>query len=186
MDNRTFQELQRCYEPVITNIIASNIKFYRFDKTINWQFCYNEQGAIFASYDNKRDVLSINICSVALSFERNEPMNIEYFILHEIRHVFQFTEMADYKAGRDTCINPEIIKKWIYENENYISALNEDGNENSKYFKQDMEFDAYAFAYAVMKYKYGEIPYLYKPNDYGEEFDKSVEDWCKTFESEGL
>ena len=57
MDNRTFQELQRCYEPVITNIIASNIKFYRFDKTINWQFCYNEQGAIFASYDNKRDLV---------------------------------------------------------------------------------------------------------------------------------
>ena len=94
--------------------------------------------------------------------------------------------MSDYKAGRDTSINPEIIKKWIDENENYIGVLNDDGSENPKYFKQDMEFDAYAFSYAVMKYKYGEISYLYKPNAYGEEFDKTVEDWCKTFRLESL
>ncbi len=64
------------------------MKFYRFGKSINWQFFYNERVAIFGRYDNKMDVLSINICSVAFSFERNEPLHIEYFILHEIRHVF--------------------------------------------------------------------------------------------------
>lgn len=186
MDNRTFQELQRCYAPVVTNIIASNMKFYRFGKTINWQFFYDERVAIFGMYDNKKDVLSINIYSVAFSFERNEPLHIEYFLLHEIRHAFQFTEMSDYKAGRDICIDLEIIKKWIDEHENYVGVLIEDGSENPKYFNQDMEFDAYAFAYAVMKYKYGEISYLYKPTAYDEEFDKTVEDWCKAFKSEGL
>lgn len=65
-------------------------------------------------------------------------------------------------------------------------VANTDGSENPKYFNQDMEFDAYAFAYAVMKYKYGEISYLYKPTAYGNEFDETVEDWCKAFKSEGL
>lgn len=186
MDNRTFQELQSRYAPVINDIIASNVKFYRFNKTINWQFCYDERVAIFGSYNNKRDILSINICFVAFSFERNEPLHIEYFLLHEIRHIFQFIEMSDFKAGRETYIDSEIIKKWISENENYIGVLNENGSENQNYFKQDMEFDAYAFAFAVMKYKYGKIPYLYKPSKYGEEFDNTVENWCQTFQSENL
>ena len=94
--------------------------------------------------------------------------------------------MSDFKAGKETCVDPEIIEKWINENECYIRVLNEDGSENPSYFKQDMELDAYAFSYAVMKYKYGEIPYLYKPTKVGEEFHEIVESWCQTFKNEQL
>ncbi len=38
-----------------------------------------------------------------------------------------------------------------------------------------------------MKYKYGEIEYLYIPKEYrNEEFDKIVAEWQETFKNEGL
>jgi len=46
---------------------------------------------------------------------------------------------------------------------------------NDDYFKQDIEMDAYAFALAVMQYKYGTID-LYIPPIYGKEFYEIV-DW---------
>ena len=186
MDIEFLQELQNRYAPIISNLIASNINFYRFKKTIKWQFYYDERVSIFGYYSDKTDILSVNICFVDFAFKRQEPLQIEYFLLHEIRHVFQFLEISDFKEGKETCIDSEIIKKWISENENYCAALNEDGNENPAYFKQDMEFDAYAYSYAVMKYKYGDISYLYKPTRYGDEFDETVENWCKTFQAEQL
>lgn len=186
MDKKIFQDLQNYYSPLITKIISGNIKFYRFNKKIRWRFFDDERVAIFASYSHINDILNINLCSVVFAIEKNEPLQIEYFILHEIRHAFQFAEMMDLKNGLTTCVDPTIINKWIIENENYTGALNKDGSENKDYFKQDMEFDAYAFAYAVIKYKYGRIPYIYKPAKYGEEFDKTVENWCQTFQLENL
>jgi len=38
-----------------------------------------------------------------------------------------------------------------------------------------------------MKYKYGEVEYLYIPKAYrNEEFDKIVAEWQETFKNEGL
>lgn len=40
--------------------------------------------------------------------------------------------------------------------------------------------DAYAYSYAVMKYKYGEVEYLYIPQTYqNDEFDEIVNEWYK-------
>ena len=65
--------------------------------------------------------------------------------------------------------------------------LDKDGNENAEYFAQDMELDAFAYSYAVMKYKYGEVEYLYIPKAYrNEEFDKIVAKWQETFKDENL
>ena len=47
--------------------------------------------------------------------------------------------------------------------------------------------DAFAYAYAVMKYKYGEVKYLYIPKTYrNDEFDKIVNEWQIAFKKEGL
>ena len=69
----------------------------------------------------------------------------------------------------------------------YVTALNEEGKENTGYFSQDMEMDAYAYSYAVMKYKYGEVEYLYIPQAYqNDEFDEIVNEWQVAFKNEEL
>ena len=48
--------------------------------------------------------------------------------------------------------------------------------QNMGYFLQEMKIDAYTFA--VMKYKYDEVKYLYLPEVYhNDDFDKIVYEW---------
>ena len=105
--------------------------------------------------------------------------------MHEIRHLFQNELIVDYRNGKEGPICKEIIEKWIYESEHYIKASDSEGNENPSYFLQDLEMDAYAFSYAVMKHKYGNLN-LYVPPIYDDEFDNIVKDWIATFKEEGF
>ena len=187
LDKETFEYLQKRYSPIISNIINSNIKFYRTNQTIRWQFGFDERVAIFACCDRKTNIVTVNIAAVDFSFQQNEPLNIEYFLLHEIRHIYQHLEIGDYRDNPSKCNNIELAKKWAEEESNYISAIDKNGDENKGYFKQDMEMDAFAYAYAVMIYKYGEIPYLYIPKAYeNDEFYGIVDEWINTFEREKL
>lgn len=186
MDNQLFEILTIRYTPLITNIINDNVQFFRFRETIKWRFGFDERVAIFACCDRITNILTINIASVDYALRINESRQIEYFLLHEIRHIYQHIEIEDYKNNTSACNNWELAQKWAAEEEQYISALDKEGKENAEYYEQDMEFDAFAFAFAVMKYKYGEIPYIQKPTKYGEEFDETVAGWCQTFQSEGL
>ena len=186
MDKQLFEALNVKYAPLITRIINDNVKFFRFRETIKWRFGFDDQVAIFAWCDRKTNILTINIGAVDFALRINEPLQIEYFLLHEIRHIYQHKEIADYKNNIAACNNPELAKKWADEEDNYIVAVNQNGKENAEYYKQDLEFDAFAFAYAVMKYKYGKIPYITIPKAYGEEFSQVVEDWDKTFKIEKL
>ena len=115
---------------------------------------------------------------------------VEYFLLHEIRHIFQHLIIEDYQNGREVPFDSKLVEQWIFENnkENYIKALDENGNENDGYFKQDIEIDAYAFSLAVMKYKYDEklIQHLYVPHQFGDAFWNIVTDWIRYFKEEKL
>lgn len=186
MDRQLFEALSIKYAPFITNIIKENVKFFRFRETIKWGFGFDERIAIFACCDRKTKILTINIGAVDYALRINEPLHIEYFVLHEIRHIYQYMEIDDYKNNSSACSNPDLAQKWANEAEQYKPAINKEGNENPDYYKQDLEFDAFAFAFAVIKYKYGKIPYIEKPTCYGDEFDKTVDEWCKTFQSEHL
>ena len=186
MDKQLFEELRIRYAPIITSIINDNVKYFRFRETIKWQFGFDERVAIVACCNRKTNILTINIGAVDFALRINEPLQIEYFLLHEIRHIYQHKEIDDYKNNISACNNPELAKKWADEEDKYVAAVNQDGKENAEYYKQDLEFDAFAFAFAVIKHKYGEIPYIQKPTKYGEEFDKTVEGWCQTFQSENL
>ena len=127
------------------------------------------------------------LTSVDFAFQRNEPLTIEYFLLHEIRHIYQHLEITDYKNCPSKCTDPLLAKKLTEEEANYVTALNNQDHENAAYFQQDIEFDAYVFAYAVLKYKYKNLPdYIFRPKAYGQEFDDLVDKWCKTFENEKL
>ena len=187
LDNVTFETLQKRYSPIISNIINSNIKFYRTNQTIRWQFGFDERVAIFACCDRKTNIITVNIAAVDFSFQRKEPLHIEYFLLHEIRHIYQHLEIKDYKENPSKCNNQTLAEKWANEEANYIGAIDKNGFENKEYFEQDMEMDAFAYAYAVMKYKYGEVPYLYLPKTYEkDEFYGIVDEWMDTFERERL
>ncbi len=186
MDEQLFELLRVRYTPLITNIINDNVKFFRFRETIRWRFGFDERVAIFACCDRKTKILTINIAAVDFALRINEPLHIEYFVLHEIRHIYQYMEIDDYINNSSNCNNPELAQKWAKEVECYSSAINKDGNENPEYYKQDLEFDAFAFAFAVMKHKYGDILYIQKPTKYGEEFYRTVDDWRQTFQSENL
>lgn len=185
MEKEEFERLRKKYEPIISNMIRSNSCFYRSKKTIKWRFGYDDNEAIIATYDKKNDLVSINLKSIVRADSENDLKTVEYFLLHEIRHLFQNELIVDYRNGKEGPICKEIIEKWIYESEHYIKVSDSEGNENPNYFLQDLEIDAYAFSYAVMKYKYGDLN-LYVPPIYGDEFNNIVNDWIATFKVEGL
>ena len=96
--------------------------------------------------------MSANVVFVDEAYQENRIFNIEYFLLHEMRHIYQNIQVEKFKTNRNI-ISDSYILKWIKENKNYIKALDESGNENLDYFKQDCELDDYAFAYSVMNQK---------------------------------
>ena len=110
-------------------------------------------------------------------------IDIEYFLVHELRHIFQHLEIKDFECRKETIVDKDIIKKWIHESKHYVPASDTNGNENEAYFRQDCEMDAYAFSYALMKYKYGDdkIDCLYLPNIYGDEFFSIVNNFLDFF-----
>ena len=169
--------MQRTYEqyaPLISNIIRSDMCFFALKKQVRWTFFFNERPAVFGAYSRKEDVLQLNIASVVTAFEKNEPLQIEYFLLHEIRHIFQYSQIDDMESGRETVISPGTLKKWVEETEQYHGPINADGSQNKQYFEQGMEFDAFVFSTAVMRYKYGDVSYIKPPAQYGEKFYAAV------------
>ncbi len=186
IDKNEFELLSKSYAPIVSNIINSNVKFYRFKETIKWCFGYDEDEAIMASCDRKDGHITINLNSFIRAYLNNDLLTVEYYLLHEIRHAFQFSVIKDYQEGKEIPISVDYVRLWIKENENYITACDKDGNLNKSYFKQDCELDAYAFSYAVMKYKYKNCEHLYIPEIDKEEFDSIVSEWINTFKSEDL
>ena len=61
--------------------------------------------AIFASCNRKTNIITVNVAAVDFSFHQNEPLHIEYFLLHEIRHIFQHMEIDDYKKDPERCVS---------------------------------------------------------------------------------
>lgn len=102
---------------------------------------------------------------------------VEFFILYEIRHIFQNLICEDYKNGFEIRVDERLVNQWIYEKEHYQKSIDGNGYENECYFKQNIEMDAYAFALGIMKYKYGDLSKLYIPKSYGKEFYDIVEQW---------
>ena len=183
MDRDFLNTLCIQYAPIIDTLINENIKFYRFQEKIRWQFSFTEKLAKFSWCDPKTNVVYMNIGSVHMSLYRNEPLLIEYYLMHEIRHVYQHIEINNYKNNPDKCTNPSLAKKWAEEEEIY----NKPTSNSTSYFQQNMEFDAFVYAHSVLKYKYKKLPdYITRPNAYGQEFDDAVNNWCETFKNENL
>ena len=186
MKKEEFELLCKSYSPHIKRIIETNAKFYRYSETIKWGFGYDEDESIMAVCNRETNIITVNLKSVMISYNRDELRTVEYYLLHEIRHAFQHLIIKDYQAGIEIPIDEDIVEKWIFEGEHYIKSLDENGKENVNYFLQDSELDAYAFSLAVMKYKYKDVSNLYIPDIYGTDFYSIVDSWIETFKEESL
>lgn len=178
---RVYDEYNPIFAPIINKMIHDNYKYFQISETIKWGFGYDEDLSIMGTCDRNTNIIRLNIFSVKKAYLEKSLIDVEYFITHEIRHIFQHIKIREYKAGIKGEVDTNLIEKWIFENEHYIKALDKDGNENIAYFKQDSEFDAYAFSYALMKFKYKNISQLYVPKCYGKEFYDTVDYWIKIF-----
>ena len=183
-DERIIDMLAYRYTPVIDFIINSNKRFYNIPDPIKWRFFFNESPAITAKYDKTEKGIIINIVFVDFAFSpmQREPYQAEFFILHELRHWYQFSEMEKYKADPTTCDNPILAEKWLKESANYVPPSV--GEDNTDYYAQDLEEDAYAFAYAVLSYKYGKgLPHLVQRAYENEAFFKRVDTLIEQFKN---
>lgn len=174
MDKETFEALSRRYSPLIKWIIESNQIYTNIDRPIRWGLRWKADVAIAAETNRKTNLLSVNLAFVKESYENGRIYEIEYFLLHEMRHVFQHVQI-EYSENGKAMVDEGLIKQWKMKGENYIKALDENGNEVPDYFKQDCELDAYAFSFAVMHLKYGGEydPFLYVPKIYQHELEKA-------------
>lgn len=179
---KVFDEYNQIFSPIISKMIQDNYKYFQISETIKWGFGYDNDLAIMGTCNRKNNKIHLNIFSVKKAYEDNNLMEVEYFIIHEARHIFQHNKIKEHKDGISDGVNPNLIEKWIYEGEHYIKSLDEDGNENPKYFEQYSELDAYAFSYALMKYKYKDVD-LYVPKCYGEEFYNIVNEFLEQFKN---
>lgn len=172
------EQLKSKYEPIIQQIIDNNSIFFRFEAPVRWEFFEDQNIAITARVDNY--ALKINIRSIIFAYEvKNEPLQIEYFILHEIRHLYQRLAILSYKK-QSTPINHQ-IERWKVEFENYLPPqIN-----TAEYYKQMIEFDAFAFSYSVMLFKYGPVPYIQPPQfyieNYPDEFKFAIDKYLQNF-----
>lgn len=176
----TAEQIEK-YKPFIQKIIDSNVNFYGFENKIEWEFFENNNIACvgIAKADLK---LYININSVIHAIEINEPLQIEYFILHEIRHIYQRRYVIMYKTDQIHCPNPELAKTYDYEFRNYIKP-----DKLDQYYMQQIEFEAFLFSYSVMLYKYGNINYIQLPK-YLESLgvQKYINSWISIFKEKKL
>ena len=179
--NNELNEFARLYGPLIDQMIQDNQRFYDFSNTIRWKFIYDERIANVASCDRETNIISINICSVCYAVSTCDMETIEYYLLHEIRHMYQHLVIKKYKEENISILSEDIIKKWIYEGDHYIRAIDKNNQENKDYFYQDIEMDAFVFSYAVMKFKYNDISKIYVPSVYGKEFYDLVDEWIQYF-----
>lgn len=127
--------------------------------------------------------MSVNVVFVDEAYQENRIFDIEYFLLHEMRRIYQNIQVEKFKTNRNI-ISDSYILKWIRENKNYIKALDGSGNENIDYFKQDCELDAYAYSVINQKYfkKYNQnlfVPDIYR-RELKEVFDSAVQEFMET------
>lgn len=174
----------------MTEIIEKNRRYYPVEllqKKIKWCFVYDANLGNFAHYSGTKDLIYLNILSVADALENGEGANIEFFLLHEIRHMYQNLAIDKYKKEGKCLLGEEYINRWIKEKKKYLRATDEKGNLNLNHFKQDIEKDAYAFACGVLYDKYNSLPdYLFIKREkiYNQEFYNIVEGWAECFNRE--
>lgn len=174
---------------IIESIFKDNYQYYSlfYDENIKWKYYEDLNIGLIATVSSRKGhVLSINLNSLLDASKDGDYKGIEYFILHEIRHIYQNEQIKRYKA-KEVIEEPEsIIKEWIKEKKLNLKRKNEDGSDNIDFYMLKKEYDAYAFAYAVMKYRYENEFDPFIPEPYKRPFLIQVKRWMDLFKREGI
>lgn len=179
MNSNILESLKTKYHSVIQKIIDENEPFYQFENQVHWNFFHDNNVALVAFCDKGFNI-QINILAVVKAYEElNQPLMIELFILHEIRHLFQRFCVQDLYYNDPPKLAIPQAQQWANEFNNYIKAT----DNIELYYSQSIEFDAFSFSHAVMLYKYGNVEYIIPPKFLAERttFIKVVQMWLKHF-----
>lgn len=109
MTENEFNRYCKLYSKLITSFIDCNTRFYGFKQTIRWCFAKYEDISIFATC-GEDNVIRINLLSVIESYSIGNLKQIEYFLLHEIRHLFQNLIIDDFKNNKEIAIDETLVK----------------------------------------------------------------------------
>ena len=88
MDESELKLLSTSYAPIIKSLIEKDAKFFMFKETIKRGCNYGEESEVMAAVGND-NIVHINLFSVMNYYLSGDLYTIEYFLLHEIRHIFQ-------------------------------------------------------------------------------------------------
>lgn len=155
--------------------------FFKFRQQPIWGFMFDERIAIWGQTNKESNTVAFNLASIDFAFQNGQQLMIEQFALHEFRHLYQFGEIKSFSNGNyDGTESVDKIKRWAYEHEHYIGP---EQNATQKYYDQDLEFDAFTFAYAIMSFKYEpSLPdYIKMPEYYIGKYEAIVKEWHNKF-----
>ena len=181
MDTATLDKMAQKYYPLLNHIVQQNKHFYCFSGDVHIRLFFNENPAVVAIYNHATRVIDVNIWAVEVAYQlEKKPLFIEWYLLHEIRHMYQRFCMDLLLNDPTRCPDINFAIRCKDNFEHYIKPEDAEGNINSQYYHQFVEFDAFVFSYSVMCLKYGELEYLSAslPKAFGEDFYHAVE-LCK-------
>lgn len=142
--------------PLLYGWMNNEIRFYLFADVGQVTFKYAEQG--FESRENaaqcnyeKREII-FNIDWLKDRFKDNDIYQIEYLIMHEIRHFYQRRVVQSYidNDGIRIYESVDILKAWKDNFAHYIRNKGGAGKDEEAYFTQPVEVDAVAFSYYLL------------------------------------
>lgn len=84
---------------------------------------------------------------------RLDSDDIPFFLIHEMRHVYQLEQINKYGNEKAVLESPELIKKWAYEWKHYIHNLG-DPVSRKKNLAQEIEMNANGFSMALLILKH--------------------------------
>lgn len=84
---------------------------------------------------------------------RLDSDDIPFFLIHELRHIYQLEQIHNFGTGIAVNEKPETLKKWMYEWEHYSYNMG-DPVSRKKNITQEIEMDANGYAMALLILKH--------------------------------
>lgn len=84
--------------------------------------------------------------------------DVPFFLIHELRHIYQHDQITKYESGLTTQESERIIKRWKHEWENYIPNLG-DSQSRARNLSQEIEKDANGYSMALLILKHMNEPW---------------------------